>query len=222
MNTNTSSINTRAQTAKATRCPVAYATLLNEGLLRAVEVSKTCINFAAEQNAAVLASHSKALNASPMPALFLFELAAQAFEFCVSFQKNLIDVAFEQSIAVIRATQEYSDNIVQTNAGSPDITQQSLDGAETSIQNRAPKQSETGSEAVKLQPGVTGMSVGALSHAMQRQFDALLAREIVELAIRSDVSGVPTETGPHILQLRVEIEEVVDLAGIPLKITDIN
>ena len=64
MNTNTKSTKTDAETIEATFCPAAYATTLNKGLERAVEASKTSLDFVVEQNAEANQAKHK-----PAPAL---------------------------------------------------------------------------------------------------------------------------------------------------------
>jgi hypothetical protein len=109
MNTNTNATKTEAETTEATYCPAAYATLLNKGLERVVEMSKTSFDLAAEQNTEVLASCKKALKALSMPGLFLFDLAGQAFEGYVTLQKSLLDLAVEQSSAAADVVQGRAD-----------------------------------------------------------------------------------------------------------------
>ena len=53
------STKTETETIEATFDPTAYATLFNKGLKRVVEVSKTSLDLAVEQNAEVLASYKQ-------------------------------------------------------------------------------------------------------------------------------------------------------------------
>jgi hypothetical protein len=105
MNTSTNATKAEAETTEATYCPVASATLFNNGSKRVVELSKTSLDLAVEQNTEILASCKKALKASSMPGLFLFDLAGQAFEGYVTLQKSLLDLAVEQSTAVADVVQ---------------------------------------------------------------------------------------------------------------------
>jgi hypothetical protein len=113
MNASTKSMNAEAETIEAT---VVYANLFNKGLNRVVEVSKTSLDLAVEQNTEVLDCCKKALKASIMPGLSLFDLAGQAFESYVALQKNLLDLAVEQSTAVTEAAQEYSYDVGEAGA----------------------------------------------------------------------------------------------------------
>ena len=116
-----------AETTEVTYCPAAYATLFNKGLERVVEMSKTSLDLAVEQNAEVLASYKKALKASSLPGLFLFDLAGQAFEGYVTLQKSLLDLAVEQSTAVLDAAKECSHDASKAKAGISNMIQQSVD-----------------------------------------------------------------------------------------------
>jgi hypothetical protein len=127
MNTNNKSTKTEAEATEATYCPAAYATLVNKGFEKVVEVSKTALDLAVEQNAEVLGSYKKALKASAMPGLFWFDLAGQAFEGYVSLQKNLLDLAVGQSTAFIDASKELSHDPTKAKAGIKEMIQQSVD-----------------------------------------------------------------------------------------------
>jgi hypothetical protein len=61
-----------------------------------------------EQNTEILASCKKALKASSVPGLFLFDLAGQASEVYVTLQKSLLDLAIEQNTEAVKAAHEHT------------------------------------------------------------------------------------------------------------------
>ena len=147
------------ETIEATFSPVACATLYNKGLERAVEVSKTTLNLAAQQNADLLAAIKKALKGSSLPGTFVFDLAGQAFEGLIAVQKNLLDLALEQSNAAIEAIQEYGQDATKAKSEFGNVLQASLDrsiAAQNSVVEFAVKQTKAVSETVKQQPGIAG------------------------------------------------------------------
>jgi hypothetical protein len=124
METNTKSTKTKAESIEASLCPATYATLFNKGIKRVVEVSKTSLNSAIEQNSEVLASYKQTLKASARPGLFLVNLAGRAFERHLTLQKSLLDLSVEPSAALAEAAHDY---IHDPSQAKPGITQQPLD-----------------------------------------------------------------------------------------------
>jgi hypothetical protein len=145
---------TKAETTEATCCPFASATLFSKGLERVIEVSKTSLDLAVEQNAEVLASCKKALNASSMPGSFLFDIAGKAFEGYVTFQKSLLDLTVEQNTTAVEAAHEYSHDASKAKEGIAHVIRQSVDHAEAAQKTAldlAVKQTKEVSDTVKHQ-----------------------------------------------------------------------
>ncbi len=166
----------------------AFTALFNNGLERVVEASKASLDAAREQNAEVLTSCKKVLKASSLPGLFVFDLAGQAFEGYVTLQKNLLDLAVEQSTSMMNAAQEYSQDASKAK-GINTLIQQSVDrtvAAQNSVLDFAAKQAKAAGESVKQQPGVTGTAVETVTEAVQRGMDNVIAaqKEIVNLAAK--------------------------------------
>jgi hypothetical protein len=128
-----------------------YATVYTTGLKRAADASKTTLDMVAEQNSEFLSTWKQAFKGSTMPGLFLFDLAGQAFEGYVALQKNLLDLAVEQSTAVVKAVQEFKQNPEEAKDGITNIFQGSLNRgitAQKSVLDFAAKQSKAVSDAV--------------------------------------------------------------------------
>ncbi len=168
------------------------AKLFNKGLEKVVEVSKSSLDLAVEQNTELLASCKKALKSSPLPGLFVLDLASSAFESCVALQKSLLDLALEQNNAVLEAAQaqQHSFDAGSVKAGINTLVQQTVDrtlAAQNLVLNLAAKQTKAVTEAVKQQPGVTGSPVETVTDSVQRGVDTMLAaqKEILSTATKT-------------------------------------
>ena len=145
---------TKAETTEAAYFPFASATLFSKGLERVIEASKTSLDLAVEQNAEVLASCKKALNASSMPGSFIFDMAGKAFEGYVTFQKSLLDFTVEQNNTAVEAAHEYSHDASKAKEEISHVIRQSVDHAEAaqkSAVDLAAKQTKEVSDTVKHQ-----------------------------------------------------------------------
>jgi hypothetical protein len=145
---------TKAETTEATCCTFASATLFSKGLERVIEASKTSLDLAVEQNAEVLASCKKALNASSMPGSFIFDMAGKAFEGYVTFQKSLLDFTVEQNHTAVEAAHEYSHDASKAKEEISHVIRKSVDHAEAAQKTAvdlAAKQTKEVSDTVKHQ-----------------------------------------------------------------------
>jgi hypothetical protein len=145
---------TKAETTEATCCAFASATLFSKGLERVIEASKTSLDLAVEQNAEVLASCKKALNASSMPGSFLFDVAGMAFEGYVTFQKSLLDFTVEQNATAVEAAHLYSHDASKAKEALTHVIRQSVDhteAAQKTALDLAVKQTKEVSNTVKQQ-----------------------------------------------------------------------
>jgi hypothetical protein len=225
MKANTSSAKTEEAT-EATSYPAAYASLFSKGLERVVEVSKTSLDLAVEQNAEVLGSCRKALEAtSSMPGLFLFDLASQAFEGYIGLQKSLLELTVEQSTAILEAAQGYSYNPGKLKSEIVDTIRRTSDrkaAAGKSVPEAAPK--PVVSEIAKQQPSVSRPPVPpVVKDSVQPGVVAPPAQKAVALAPKqaktvSDTAkqqpGAPVKVA-DIVQLEVDTllaKEIADLA----------
>lgn len=208
MKTNTSCTKTEAEAPEAAYCPVAYATLFNKGLERAVEVGKSSLDLVLEHNSEILASYKKALDTSFTPGPFLFDLAGQALEGYVAFHKSLLDLTVEQSTAFIDAAREYRQNARKAQAEIILAAQQSMDFT-------APAKNpvkEVAADQVQAVSDIVSKPVQTDEDIVQRRIDALLAKEIVDLTVMQPAKPVQVE---DIVQLRVDTltaKDIVDLA----------
>jgi len=172
------STNTKTE-AEAAFCPAAYVTLLNKGLERVVEVSKTSLDLLVAQNAEILAACKKSIDAS-FPAHSLFDLAGQVFAGQIALQKNVLDFLIEQNTALAEAAKNYVHDAGKANAEISALLQESVDQA-VSVQNSAldlaAKQPKAVSDTVKNQPVVAGTPAAKVADSVQRGFDTVVSAQ---------------------------------------------
>jgi hypothetical protein len=155
-----------------------YTALYTKGLERTIEISKSTLDLAVKQNAEILASIKKALKGSSLPTLPILDLAGESFEGFVAVQKSLLDLALEQSNASIEAAQSFGKDA--SKAELSNVLQASFDRAITAqntVVDFAVKQTKTGIETVKAQPGVAGTAVETISDSVQKGFDTVVAAQ---------------------------------------------
>jgi hypothetical protein len=125
MNPNTHS--TGVETIESTYCRIAYAPVFNRGQEQDVEVGKTALDWAVEQNTELLASYNKTLKASCTPGLFLFAWAGQALGGYVSLQNSLLGFAVEQVANSDEADLVHSHNDGKAKATINNLIEQSME-----------------------------------------------------------------------------------------------
>ena len=177
-----------AEVIDLTSCSAACADLCEKGLERAVDATKVVLNLSLQQNADILAAIKKALKGSNLPGLFVLDLAGQAAEGYVAVQKQLLDLALEQSSAALKALQNLNIN-ADLQGDVVAAAQASLDRtlvAQNTVIEFVAKQSKVVSETVKAQPGVAGTAVETLADSMQKGFDTVLGvqKEMLDIAVK--------------------------------------
>jgi hypothetical protein len=186
--------NTKTET-EAALCPAAYVTLLNKGLERVVEVSKTSLDLLVAQNAEILAACKKSIDAS-FPAHSLFDLAGQVFAGQIALQKNVLDFLIEQNAALAEAAKSYVHDAGTAKAEIAALLQQSVDQA-VSVQNSAldlaAQQVKAVSETVQNQPEVSGKPVEKVAGSVQRSFETVVSaqKQILTSAAKATKSPAP-------------------------------
>jgi hypothetical protein len=130
------------------------------------------------------------MKALPIPGAFLFDLADQAFEDFVKLQKSLLDLAVEQSTAVVKASKEIVQDTGKAKVEITELIKKSADrtaAAQKSVLEFATNQSKAVSDAVKQQPGVVGTPVEAVANSVQRGVDTVIAvqKDVMEAATKN-------------------------------------
>jgi hypothetical protein len=224
-----STVRAGATTKQAKYGITASASSFNENLERATEASKNSLTLAVEHNAEVLASYKKTLNASFSPYLLLFDLAGKAFEGYATLQKGLAHLGVEQSTTAMKIAARYNPAICKTRAEIEKPAPQPADQTQNAIASAA-ENGEAVSDALKQQASISApaiqnaidsvprdsanLSEKQIVEAFQFQFEAMLAKEIVDKALLSDL---PAGMDSDIVQFRVDASD-----GIDPKSTDIN
>jgi hypothetical protein len=138
------------ETLTVSLCPAAYAGEINKGFERIVEASQTSLDLVAQQNADILAALRTALRNVPMADLTPVEMAAAAFEGYVNIQKTLLDMAMEQSNAVVEAIEASGTDVNKASEEFSKLFRTTLDRSTTAqnmVADYATKQAKSLSES---------------------------------------------------------------------------
>ena len=183
-----------AETLESTFNTCEATKLINKGLERAVEATKTAIDLAAAQNADVLAAIKKAAKPAQVPE-FVFDLTGQAIAGQISLQKNLLDMIVAQTLSITEVSHELVQEPAKAQAGLSKLIQTSVDraaSAQDSVLEYAAAQSKAVSETLKAQPNVAGSPVETVADSIQRGVETAIAtqKEIVANAAKASKSAV--------------------------------
>ena len=163
-------------------CPAAYAGEINKGFERIVEASQTSLDLAAQQNADILVAIGKALKSLPMADLTPLEMAGAAFEGYVTIQKTLLDMAMEQSNAVVEAIEVSGSDVSKASEEFSKLFRATLDrstAAQNLVAEYATRQAKNMSEKTANKPNVAAETV-------QRAMDDAIAaqKQILQFAAK--------------------------------------
>ena len=164
-------------------------TLFNKGVERKAQVQKQLLDLAAQQNAEALATCKKLFQAAPsVPGLFLFDLAAQAFDNYVAVQKSILSLVVEQSSAFAEyAAQARTEPPAKAMSGFTDMMQQSVErgmAAQKSALDTAAQQNDAASETVKRE--LSGTPAAAVADSIRLGVNAIIEtqKEVLEIAAK--------------------------------------
>jgi len=187
MNANAKS--TKMEEALQAMCnPITYLSLYHKGLERMVEAGKITLNMSAQQNNDVLAAIKKALKGTQLDSSGL-DLAGQAFEGYIAIQKNMLDMALEQSASIISAIGECVADSSKAKSELANIMQLTMDrsiNAQNKVVDFASRQSKAVNENLKSQAGIAGTPVEVMTDSLQRGFDTVVSaqKEILNIAAK--------------------------------------
>jgi hypothetical protein len=164
-------------------------TLFNKGVERKAQVQKQLLDLAAQQNAEALATCKKLFQAVPsMPGLFLFDMAAQAFDNYVAVQKNILSLVVDQSFAFTAyATQARKESPEKTMSGFTDMMRQSVErgvAVQKSVLDTAAQHNDAASETVKRE--LSGTPAAAVADSIQVGVNAIIEtqKEVLDIAAK--------------------------------------
>src|SRR5579863_1938369 len=107
MSTSKKSTKSAAEAAKKNDAAEAFIPLYTKNVERLAELQKKSLDIAAEQNGELIEACKKAVRFIPeAPGMFLVDLIGQTFERFVETGKGAIDLAVEQSHAVVGLAKE--------------------------------------------------------------------------------------------------------------------
>jgi hypothetical protein len=165
----------------------AFANLLEKGFERVLEVSKTSLDMTVKHNTEVLEATRKSFNLPPStPGLFLFDVAAKAFENYAELQKNVLNILGEQGTTTAGAVRESGKAGANLAARTASAFQESVEhtaAAHKAVLDFAAKQNKQVVEAVKQQPGVAGTPLAEMADSVERGMEALIAAQRHQLEI---------------------------------------
>jgi hypothetical protein len=105
-----------------------FIPLYEKNVERLAELEKKSLEVAAEQNAEWMEACKKTFRLAPeTPGLFLFDLLGQTFERFVEAQKDVIDLAVEQSHAVAGLAKERGASATKMAEGVTALFQQTVE-----------------------------------------------------------------------------------------------
>lgn len=193
MNTTTTKKATKpVSTAAAEKTEIvdSIATLYTNGVERIAEVQKKSIDLAVKQNADLIDAWKKIAQAVPgAPGLFLFDLAATAFDRLANTQKGAIDLVIEQSHALANLVKERTASTLEAFDSAPSLLKQTVDqsvAAQKNALDYSVAQTKAAFESAKGQFGLAGTPAEAAAESFQRGVDSLIEsqKELLDLAAK--------------------------------------
>ena len=180
---------TKPEIIDLTACPIACADLYQKGLKQGVEAAEMYLDMSVKQNAEIVAAIKKALKGTEVPGLFILDLATQALEGLVLVQKQLMGLGVEQIEAAIAALKNLDLTSGDMKADIASAFEATLDrsmAAQSTVTEYAAKQTKSGLEAIKAQPGVAGTAAETFADSMQHSFDTALGvqKEMLNIAVK--------------------------------------
>jgi hypothetical protein len=176
------------ETLEAICNPITYLSLYQKGLERMVEAGKITLNMSAQQNNDILAAMKKALKSTQLD-LSGLDLASQAFEGYIAIQKNMLDMALEQTASLIESIEECLSDSSKAKSELANMMQLTVDrsiNAQNTVVDFASRQAKAVNENLKSQPGLAGTQIASVADTIQRGFDTVIStqKEILNIAAK--------------------------------------
>jgi hypothetical protein len=175
-----------AEAAVKTEILDTFLPLYTKNVERLAELEKKSLDLVAEQSAEWMDAWKKALHLVPeMPGLFLFDVFGQTFERFLETQKGAIDLAVEQSHAVVDLTQERGGSVSKMTEGVTTLIQQTVEqsvAAQKKALDYVAEQQKSAYEAAKKQFRISG---NPAAEAFQSGLDTLIETQKAALDIAS-------------------------------------
>jgi dsDNA-binding SOS-regulon protein len=173
---------------KQTEVTETIATLYTKSVERLADAQKNTLDMALQQNAEVMGAWKKIAKSvpdSPIPSIL--DLAGSMFSQFIDLQKGAIDLALEQSNALVGLAGERYDFVANAGDTAKTMVQDAVQRAATTQKNViefSAAQTKTAVDTFKKQAGVAGTPVAAAADSIQRGFDTLVEaqKEILSIA----------------------------------------
>jgi hypothetical protein len=176
MSTARKSTKSAAEAAEKNEVVETFIPLYTKNVERLAELQKKSLEIAAEQNGELIEACKKAVRFIPeAPGLFLFDLIGQTFDRFVETEKSAIDLAVEQSHAVVGLAKERGASASKVAAGVTALFKQS-------VEHSVAAQKKTAREAARKQFRIPSSPA---AEAFQSGIDALIETQKTMLDIVS-------------------------------------
>lgn len=163
-----------------------FIPLYEKNVERLADLEKKALETAAEQNTEWMEACKKTFRLTPeMPGLFLFDLLGQTFERFVETQKDVIDLAVEQSHTVAGLAKERGASATKLVEGVTALFQQTVEhsvAAQKKTLDHYAEQHKSAYETVKKQFRFSG---NPAAEAFQSGMDTLIETQKAMLDIAS-------------------------------------
>jgi hypothetical protein len=161
-----------------------FIPLYEKNVERLADLEKKSLEAAAEQNAEWMEAWKKSFQLSPeSPGLFLFDLLGQTFEHFVETQKDIIDLAVEQTHAVVGLAKERGSHATKLTEGVTALFRKTVEhsvAAQKKTLDYYADQHKTAYEAAKKQFRFSGSPA---AEAFQSGMDTLIETQKTMLNI---------------------------------------
>lgn len=164
----------------AEEVPNTVAELLSKGTKRAAELHKSALDLAARQNTEIFNAFEKMFKpANYLPGFVFFELAVKTFDNLVRTEKEILDLAVQQTDAMLRYDRSSDGSMEQAGKNAQAAFRESVDrvaAAQKTVLDFAAEQNKVVFEATKRQLG-GNETASAAAESMQHSFDALITTQ---------------------------------------------
>lgn len=160
--------------------PNTVAELLSSGTKRLAELQKSALDMAARQNTEFFNAFEKMFKPAPyLPGYMFYELAMKTFDNLVKTEKDILDLAVQQTDSMLRYDRSSEGSMEQASKNAQSAFRDSVDrvaAAQKTVLDFAAEQNKVVFETAKRQLG-GNETASAAADSMQHSFDALITTQ---------------------------------------------
>lgn len=164
----------------ADEVPNTVAELLSKGTKRAAELHKSALDMAARQNTEIFNAFEKLFKpAHYLPGFLFYELAMRTFDNLIRTEKEILDLAVQQTESVLRYDRSSDASAEQATKSAQAAFRESVDrvaAAQKTVLDFAAEQNKAVFEATRRQLG-GNETASAAADSVQHSFDALITTQ---------------------------------------------